>query len=156
MKGAVKFTAPSSMNYNLLDSIADKVNPLFAVLLILLAVAIQKKSSPLFILKSALAIIIVQQLAKWIQKAEFVSNNFPSTHYAVALSIAVSYLVLSRKLWPLSALLAFGYTALMLFVYVQFQKYHTPIELVGSVYAIPLTLLFHAIGRKRVQPVASN
>jgi membrane-associated phospholipid phosphatase len=144
------------MNYNLLDSIGDAVNPLFAILLVVLSITILKKSSPLFIFKTVVAVIIVQQLSKWMQKQEFVSSNFPSTHYAVALALAVSYIVLCRKLWPISALLAFGYAALMLLIYVQFQKYHTPIELVGSIYAIPVTLLIHAIGRKKAQPIASN
>jgi hypothetical protein len=144
------------MNYEQLDKIADKVNPLFAVLLIILAVVIQKKLSPFFILKAALAIVVVQQSAKWMQKAEFVSDNFPSTHYAFALSLAVSYLVLSRKLWPISAILAFGYGGLMLYIHAKFNQYHTPIEILGAIYAIPLTLLFHAIGRKKAQPIASN
>jgi len=144
------------MTFHQLDKIADLVNPLFAVLLIILAVVILKKSSPLFIVKTVLAIVVVQQLAKFMQKAEFVSDNFPSTHYAFALALAVSYFILSRKLWPLSAILAVGYGGLMLYINATFGEYHTPLEMLGAIYAIPLTLLFHLIGRKKVQPVAAN
>ncbi len=144
------------MNFHQLDKIADIVNPLFAVLLIILAVVIQKKSSPLFLAKTILAVVVVQQIAKYMQKAEFVSDNFPSTHYAVALTLAVSYFILSRKLWPLSAILAVGYGGLMLYINAIFGEYHTPLEMLGAIYAIPLTLLFHAIGRKKAEPIAAN
>ncbi len=131
------------MNYQQLDKIADGCNPLFILLIIGLAIGTLKKSAWPFLLSSGLAVVVVQQLSKYAQKKEMWGDNFPSTHFAVALALCVSLLVLRRRFWPLALLYVVGYGAL-----IGFQNYHTPAEMLGSFFAVPIALLFHLPSRK--------
>lgn len=131
------------MNYQQLDQIADLCNPLFIVVLVWLTVATLKIRAGDFLLRSGLAVVAAQQLSKFAQKKAFWGEDFPSTHFAVALALCVSLVILKRRLWPLALAYLLGYGALILV-----QNYHTPTEMLGSLFAIPLALLFHFKFRK--------
>lgn len=139
------------MDFQTLDRFADAANPVFAILLVAAAIFTLRKNAPLFLLKSVLAVALCQQLAKALQKSKVISGEFPSTHYAVALALAVSFLALDRKFWPFSAILALGYGALVVL-----QGYHTIPEMAGALFAVPLSAAIHAVGRKIPKKVAPN
>lgn len=143
------------MNFQQLDTIADLCNPLLIVALILLAFATLKNRAWSFLLCNGLAVVIVQQLSKYAQKKEIWGENFPSTHFAVALVLCVGLVFLKRRFWPFAlAYLAF-YSGLMLYIhYLNPRQYHTPMEMLGSFFAIPVALLFH-FRRKKTRPVAN-
>lgn len=136
--------------FQTLDFFADRAIPIFALLLIGLAIFWLKKAAPMFLLRCILAVGLSQQLAKFVQKTKFFGAEFPSTHFAVALALATCLVVLNRKSWPLSVVFIFFYGALMLWIHRLFpSKYHTPLEMAGAFYAIPVALLCHVLGKKR-------
>lgn len=142
------------MNFQQLDRIADFCNPLLILALILLAFTNLRNRAWPFLLRSGLAVIVVQQLSKYAQKREIWGGNFPSTHFAVALALCVGLLVLKRRYWPLAlGYLAF-YGALMLYIHsINPREYHTSIEMLGALFAIPVALLFHS--NKKARPLAN-
>ncbi len=130
--------ASKRMNFHQLDRIADLCNPLLILALICLAFATLKSRAWPFLLRNGLAVVVVQQLCKYAQKKEVWGENFPSTHFAVALALCFGLVVLKRRLWPVALAYLIGYGALMLF-----QGYHTPREMLGALFAVPVALLFH-------------
>lgn len=136
------------MNYQQLDKIADLCNPLLIFALILLALATLKNGAWSFLLRSGLAVVVVQQLSKYAQKKEIWGENFPSTHFAVALTLCVGLVVLKRRFWPIALAYLIGYGALMLA-----QNYHTPREMLGALFAAPVALLFHFKAKKASEVV---
>lgn len=126
------------MNFQQLDQIADLCNPLLILALILLAFATLKNRAWDFLLRSGLAVVVVQQLSKYAQKKEIWGEDFPSTHFAVALALCISLVVLKRRFWPVALIYLAAYGALMLA-----QGYHTPREMLGAIFAVPVALLFH-------------
>lgn len=136
------------MSYENLDKIADLCNPLLALALIVTAFGVLKNAAWPFLLRNGLAVIVVQQLAKYAQKRELWGEDFPSTHFAVALALCVGFWVLKRRLWPFILGFLGFYGALMLQ-----QRYHTPAEMLGAFFAVPLALLFHW---KKKAPLATN
>ena len=145
--------------FQTLDFFADLAIPVFAVFLLVLAIFWLRKSAPLFLLRCVVAAALSQQIAKFIQKSEVLGREFPSTHFAVALTLATCFWVLKPKLWPVSLAFVVFYGALMLAIHQLFpSQYHTPLEMVGAFYAIPIALACHFIGRKRenVGEVAAN
>ncbi|HEX9998803.1 MAG TPA: hypothetical protein VGB45_16835 [Abditibacterium sp.] len=133
------------MNYQQLDKIADVFNPLLILALILASFKLIKGAPWTFLFRSALAVILSQQIAKFIQKRDGfgLGDDFPSTHFAVALALWVCFWLLSRKGGAIIALAVVFYGALMLF-----QRYHTPLEMAGAVFAVPLALLIQLWPRK--------
>ncbi len=126
------------MSYQQLDTLADLFIPFLIVALIVAAFRCIRGAPWTFLLRSGLAIIVVRQLAKYAQKRELWGEDFPSTHFAVALALLVGFWLLSRK-WGLAATLAtVCYGALM-----WFQRYHTPAEMLGALFAVPLSLGIH-------------
>jgi hypothetical protein len=82
------------MSYQQLDKIADLFIPLFIAGLLIAAGWFRQKGAFLFVLRSALAVVVVQQLAKYMQKAKLVGGEWPSTHFAVFLALSVCLVVL--------------------------------------------------------------
>ena len=136
------------MNYQQLDKIADLCNPILILALIGLSIALLKNRAWPFLLRNGLAVVVVQQLAKFAQKKEIWGEDFPSTHFAVALALCIGLVVLKRRFWPFSIVYLVSYGALMLA-----QNYHTPVEMLGALFAIPIALLFHTGNRKTPAPV---
>ncbi len=126
------------MSHQQLDVIADGCDPILIIALLIAAFAVRKNAAWPFVLRSALAIIIVQQLSKFSQKHHFLGAHFPSTHFAVSLAALTCLVVLQRRFWPFALGFAAFYAVLMLV-----QHYHTPLEMAGALFAIPLGLLFH-------------
>lgn len=143
------------MSYQQLDTFADLFIPLFIVALLFGAFWIKKGAAFAFVLRSVLAVVIVQQLSKIMQKKELFGGDWPSTHFAVALALAVCLVMLKRSLWPLALGFVLLYGGLMLYIHsLSPGEYHTPFQMVGSLFAIPLTLLFHWKPRKA--PLRTN
>lgn len=133
-----------------LDRIADLCNPLLILALIGLAFFNLKNRATPFLLRSGLAIIVVQQLSKYAQKREIWGEDFPSTHFAVALALGVGLVVLKRRYWPFVLGYVAFYGALMLYIHgLDPSQYHTPVEMLGSLFAIPVALLFHSSRKAR-------
>ncbi|HEX8463673.1 MAG TPA: hypothetical protein VF627_03560 [Abditibacterium sp.] len=126
------------MDFKTLDRIADLCIPLLIVSLLLAAFAIRRGAAWIFLLRSAIAVALAQQICKLCQKNEVLGGDFPSTHFAVALALLTCFVVLKQRLWPLALGFATLYGALMLA-----QRYHTPLEMLGAVFAVPLALLLH-------------
>ena len=139
------------MNYAQLDHIADAVSPLLAIGVIAGAFYLQRAAAWKYLLRAAIAFLLVQQSAKLFQKFGPLGDNFPSTHFAVALCFATFLALLHRKLLAPSIVIAVSYGALILY-----QRYHTPLELVGAFYAIPVAWVFATFKRKRAMEVAQN
>lgn len=137
------------MNYQQLDRLADVCNPLLILALIVLAFRVLQNAAWPFLLRNGLAVVVVQQLSKYAQKRQIWGPDFPSTHFAVALAVCVGVVVLKRRFWPFALIYVVGYGALVLA-----QHYHTPREMVGSLFAVPLALLFH-LRPKKARPLAN-
>lgn len=126
------------MSYQQLDKIADLFNPILALALIGAAFCCIQGAPWSFLLRGGMAVIVVQQLAKYAQKRELWGEDFPSTHFAVALALLIGFWLLSRK-WGLAATVATAFYAVLMLV----QRYHTPLEMVGAFFALPLALVIH-------------
>ena len=139
------------MTYAQLDHIADAVNPALAVAVVGGALWLWRARAWEFLLRAALATLIVQQSAKLIQHLGWLGPKFPSTHFAVALCLATMLGLLHRRLVPVAAAIIVAYGALMLW-----QRYHTPLEMAGALYAVPLALVAQRWGRRERVANAQN
>ena len=134
------------MTYAQLDHIADAINPLLAISVVVGAIWLERGRAWNFLLRGAIAYLLVQQSAKLVQKIGPLGHHFPSTHFAVALCFATLLALLNRR-WIVAAIaVAVCYGALMLY-----QHYHTPLELVGALYAIPVAYLCWNFKRRALQ-----
>lgn len=141
------------MNFQQLDRIADAFNPLLIVALIGISVRLLKGRAWPFLLRNGLAVVVVQQLSKYSQKKEFWGEDFPSTHFAVAIALCVGLVVLKRGLWPFALAYLVIYGAFMLYIHnIYPQQYHTLPEMLGALFAVPVALLFHTGNRKTPVP----
>ena len=131
------------MNYAQLDHIADAVNPLLGVAVVGAALWLLRARAWEFLLRAVVATLIVQQGAKIVQHLGWLGPKFPSTHFAVALCLATFLALLNKKIIPVVIAIAVAYGALMLW-----QGYHTPLEMLGALYAIPLAIFAQRIGRQ--------
>ena len=131
------------MTYAQLDHLADAVNPLLGVAIVGAALWLERARAWNFLLRAALATLVVQQSAKWIQHLELLGPKFPSTHFAVALCLATCLALLRRQLIPVAVGAVAAYGALMLW-----QRYHTPLEMVGAFYAVPFAILSQSLGKR--------
>lgn len=143
------------MNFQQLDRIADICNPLLILALITLGFVNLKNRVWPFLLRNGLAVVVVQQLSKLAQRFGVLGGNFPSTHFAVAFALCVGLVVLKRRYWPIAlGYLAF-YGGLMLYIHnLNPREYHTPVEMLGALFAVPVALLFHS-GNKKARPLAN-
>ncbi len=135
-----------------LDGIADAINPLLGLCLLLAPFFIRRSQPARFSLRAWSAIALVYLLAhfpRWLNL--FGKHPFPSGHFAFALCAATSLAWLERRfLWVLAPLLAF-YGALILRLAPLYH--HTPLDLAGATFAVPLTIWLHR--RARVDSVFS-
>ena len=131
------------MTYAQLDHIADAVNPLLGVAVVGAALWLARARAWEFLLRAAIATLIVQQSAKIVQHLGWLGPKFPSTHFAVALCLATFLALLSENLMPVAIGIVVAYGALMLW-----QDYHTPLEMAGALYAIPLAIFARKVGRR--------
>lgn len=145
-----KYAKPCPMNALEIQHLSKFLNPLFAVALVICAVRELKKSSLLWILCVAVALGIAQQISKVVQNTRVVSDNFPSTHFAVSLVIGGAFWALGRKFVPAAVVFLVVYAGLILW-----QHYHTPLDLAGALYALPMGFFAGRFGT-RPRKVASN
>ena len=136
----------SDMNSRIWTLVADSVNP--ALTLVLLGAGLSGGEAGLgFLGRSALALAVVELLAKGLQHHHLLAGRFPSTHFAYALCISTSILFLRPKwaLWLLPVLA--GYAWLM----VQ-EKFHVWRDIAGATMAVPLTAPVHMWRRPVARP----
>lgn len=139
------------MTYAQLDHIADAVNPLLGVAVVVGALYLERGRAWEFLLRAVVATLIVQQSAKIVQHLGWLGPKFPSTHFAVALCLTTFLALLHRKLIPFAAAVVVAYGALMLW-----QHYHTPLEMLGAFYAIPLAILAQRLKRRQRATMVRN
>ena len=134
------------MTYAQLDHIADAINPLLAISVVGGAFYLERARAWNFLLRAAIAYVLVQQSAKFVQKLGPLGHHFPSTHFAVALCFATLLALLNRKFLLAASAVAVVYGALMLY-----QHYHTPAEMWGALYAIPVAYFCWRVKRRPMQ-----
>lgn len=139
------------MTYAQLDKIADAVNPLLILGVLFGALYRERAAAWPFIGRAALATVIVQQSSKIFQHAGLLGRDFPSTHFAVALCLTTFLVLLNRRLIALAVAVAAAYAALILW-----QRYHTPLELVGALYAIPVAWSFGTFKPRKRAKISPN
>ncbi len=139
------------MTYAQLDHIADAINPLLAISVIVGAIYLERGRAWNSLLRAAIAYLLVQQSAKLVQKLGPLGHHFPSTHFAVALCFATFLALLNRKLIVIAIAIVVAYGALILW-----QHYHTPLELIGALYAIPFAYFCWNMRRRPVQTLGGT
>lgn len=139
------------MTYAQLDHIADAVNPLLGLGVVAGALWLHRAAAWEFLLRAVIATLLVQQGAKWVQHLGWLGPDFPSTHFAVALCLATFLALLHKKLIPVAIGIAVAYGALMLW-----QRYHTPLEMAGALYAVPVAVVAQRWRRRRRAKISPN
>lgn len=139
------------MTYAQLDHMADAVNPLLGVSVVIAALWLERARAWDFLLRAALTTLVVQQSAKWVQHLEWLGPKFPSTHFAIALCLATCLALLRRQLIPVAVGAVAAYGALMLW-----QRYHTPLEMFGALYAIPFAIAAQSFKRRKRAKTLQN
>ena len=132
------------MTYAQLDHIADAFNPLMGVSVVVAALWLERARAWDFLLRAVIATLLVQQSAKLVQHLGWLGPKFPSTHFAVALCLAMCLAMLRRQLIPVAIAAVAAYGALMLW-----QRYHTPLEMIGALYAIPFAFIAQVLGKRK-------
>ena len=149
------------MTYEQLDAIADGINPVLAVLTLVLPF-LTRPSTPhsraLFFLATAISMTIMY-LIGWVDKlfglwAAFQLDYSSHTGFAVVLLISLS--IWRRNLIPPSAFILLSYITLMLY-----QKYHSVPDIVTTAAVIgALTIVFQlallGLYRRRITTVHSR
>ena len=123
-----------------LQYLANSVNPLLALALIVLPLSWHLDNRTQFWLRSGLSLILALLVAKAIRHQHVLSERFPSTHFAFTLCAVTSLLLVRPRTWPLWTVVALAYGGLM-----AYQGYHTPLEMAGALYAVPLCWLVHRV-----------
>lgn len=145
------------MSYQQLDYLADSTVPLLILLLVALPLFWKLPRPALIWLRVLVGFGLTALLARFIRKLEIVSgpgletHNFPSTHYAAALCL-LTFLVLLRPRWfAIWVVWGLAYGGLVIY-----QQYHTPLELLGSIFAVPVSWGIWRIGREPVAQVTAE
>lgn len=138
------------MNAHQIQELSEILNPLLAIVLIVCAVRQLKKSALFWIVCVAVAVGVAQQISKVIQHHHWVSQRFPSTHYAFALALVGAFWALNRRFIPATLVYLVLYGVL-----ITWRGYHTPLELAGALYALPMGYAAGHFGTRRA-PIASN
>lgn len=141
---------PFLMNAHQIQQLSQTFNILFALALIVCAVRLLGKSALLWIGCVALSVAMAQQISKIVQQHHFVDRQFPSTHFAVALALGAALCALNRRFVPLSLAYLALYGA-----FIVGRGYHTPVDLLGALYALPMGLLGARLGTSR-EKIASG
>ncbi|BCM91088.1 hypothetical protein IAD21_02952 [Abditibacteriota bacterium] len=139
------------MNAHQIQELSQLFNPIFAIVLIVCAVRALKKSALLWIVCVAISVGVAQQISKIVQHLRWVSDNFPSTHFAVALALAGAYWALNRRFIPATLVYLVVYGVLIVW-----RSYHTPLELAGAFYALPLGYVAGRLGTRRDKITSNN
>ena len=138
------------MNAHQIQTLSQLVNPIFGLVLIGCAVWKLKKSALLWIVCVALAVGVAQQISKIVQHLRWVGEDFPSTHFAVALALVGAYWALNRRFIPATMIYVVAYG-----LFIVWRAYHTPFELAGALYALPMGYVAGRFGTQRAK-IASN
>lgn len=138
------------MNAHVIQQMSQLLAPLFALALIGCAVWELKKSALLWIVCVTIAVALARQVAEVGQHTAILGSHFPSTHFAFVLAIAGAFWSLNRRFIPATLIYLVAHGALMLW-----QHYHTPIELAGALYALPMGYAAGRFGTRRPR-IASN
>lgn len=138
------------MNVHQIQQLSQTFNVLFALALIVCAVRLLGRPALLWLVCVALAVGIAQQISKNVQHLHLVDKQFPSTHFAVALALAGAFWALNRRFVPLGCAYIALYGAFMVW-----RGYHTPLDLLGALYAWPTGFFAARLGTKR-QKIASG
>lgn len=138
------------MNAHQIQQLSQSFNILFAIALVVCAVGLLRKSALWWIVCVAVSVGLAQQISKIIQHSRLVSDNFPSTHFAVALAIAGAWCALNRRFVPLSLAYLALYGA-----FIVWRGFHAPLDLLGALYAFPMGFLAARLGTKR-EKIASG
>lgn len=135
------------MTYQQLDHIADSVDPILTLAALAVPFLLRVRQPAFFVLRAAVALLLVEGVAKLIRMTHLVPGRFPSTHLAWALCMATVIVVAKPKAaWVLGPLcLVYAWLNV-------YQQYHTPFELLGAIYAVPLTVLLLLPYLKRREP----
>lgn len=136
------------LSYEFLDTIADAVNPLLALITLVLpwVPTLRRRVRPVaFLAGTALSIAIVYAL----QAIDHAAGLWPalgfdySTHSAFTAALITSLGVLERRLLWIFVPVFFGYAALMLY-----QRYHSLADIVTTtVVIVPCSLIAHWVVR---------
>jgi hypothetical protein len=134
------------MTYQQLDAIADGINPVLAVLTLILPFAI-RPASPytrgLFFLGTAISMAAMYAIG-WLDQLLGIWATLQldySSHTGFAAVLLVSLSIWNRKLILPSAVVLLSYVALMLY-----QKYHSIVDiLTTAVIIVPLTTVLQLI-----------
>ena len=144
------------------DRVADSINPLLFVCLLGAALCLSRTSHAnawRFLWRSVLAVLFAFVAVKLLQRLEWFENgraqirgDFPSTHMAVATSLATSLFFAARKWLCLAPILLF-YAWLMTAL-----RYHLWIDILGAAFiATLITIVLHALmSRKQNAPKSST
>ena len=138
------------MNAHVIQQMSQLLAPLFALSLIGCAVWKLRQSALLWIVCVAVVVALARQIAEVGQHTEILGRHFPSTHFAFVLAIAGAFWALNRRFIPATLVYLVAHGALMLW-----QHYHTPLELAGALYALPMGYMAGRFGTRR-GIVASN
>lgn len=138
------------MNAPAIQQLSQTLNVLFALALIGSAVRLLRQSALLWIACVALSVALAQQISKIVQHRHWIDKQFPSTHFAVALAIAGAFWALNRRFTAPSCAYLALYGALIVW-----RGFHTPLDLLGALYALPMGFFGARLGTKR-EKVASD
>ena len=133
-----------------LQYVADSINPLLVLALIFMPLRRELAAPRQFWVPAGVALALTKIVAMGIRHAHLVSERFPSTHFAFTLCAVTSLVLLNRARWLYWGALAATYGILMLY-----QGYHTPVEMLGAFYAIPLSWAVHRGKSYRVKEALS-
>lgn len=121
------------MTYEQWDKVADSVNPLLVLALLVLPLVLRVRRPALHWLGALVAVGACELVAHVLRRLHWVPGKFPSTHFAFAAACLSALVILRPRWWPLWLGLGTGYGALMLY-----QRYHTWQEMAGALFAVPL------------------
>ncbi len=134
------------MNAHAIQQLSQWFNPLFALALIVCAARQLRKSALFWIVCVALSVGVAQQISKIVQQSRVVNENFPSTHFAVALAIAGAFWALNRRFAALILIYLVAYGC-----FIVWRQFHAPLDLMGAFYGFPMGFFAARFGTRRAR-----
>ena len=134
------------MHAHTLPEWTQAINPLFAVALLVCAARQLRRAAPPWIGAVALTTLLILLACKLIQHLRVEGAHFPSTHFAFALAVAGAFCALNRRYVPPVIAFVAAYGALILW-----RHFHTPVEMLGSLPAFPLSFGVAQWSQRRTQ-----
>lgn len=123
------------MTYDQIDFFADRFNPALTIAFIALVFLLRKPKPWELLARGIGAVLLVRVVAEIVRRSHSIPGKFPSTHCVWAFSVLTAIGMLKPKWWPFLGALGLGYGWVNVY-----QAYHTPWEVAGALYAIPLTI----------------